>query len=284
MEKWMNMTLFFGSLSIATYAKLFIATVLPANINRILYIDSDTMIRGSLLPLWNENLGGKPVGAVAITMSTLQKHANLMDGKDMYVNSGVMLIDLKLWKRLNIEEKCVNFILFFEGKMNTPDERVVNGVLHDGYIKPIHPKYNYFFDNSFGRYSRNQRFVKQIYSKSIFTEADEDPVIIHFTGEKGIRPWIEGQNSKYHDEYMMYRNLSPWAVYALKKPPVESKYRKSIRSIIHSLPNPILFKYLDFQFFRAGIKSYRYYAKMLKISTIKSEDCVIHNNNDSNFR
>ena len=56
------------------------------------------------------------------------------------------------------------------------------------------------------------RRSKTFYSKKEFEEGKSDPAIIHFTTcfLDGLRPWINGNMHPWRNEFLKYKNLSPW--------------------------------------------------------------------------
>ncbi len=58
----MNVVVDRGSLS--HYARLFVSSDLPQELNRVLYLDCDIVINRSIRELWNLDLNGKTIGAL----------------------------------------------------------------------------------------------------------------------------------------------------------------------------------------------------------------------------
>lgn len=52
-----------------TFLRLIIPNILPAEIERVLYLDTDTLIANSILPLFSLDMKGKAVGAVTQLLS-----------------------------------------------------------------------------------------------------------------------------------------------------------------------------------------------------------------------
>lgn len=52
------------TVSIATYLKVFIVNILPDNIDKVLYLDGDLIVRGSLTDLWNTDISEVSLAAV----------------------------------------------------------------------------------------------------------------------------------------------------------------------------------------------------------------------------
>lgn len=72
-----------------------------------------------------------------------------MDENDRYINSGVLLINLKQWRAERIEEKIIKMIQAHNGFVLHHDQGIINGVCK-GKIKILPPKFNtmsqFFFD------------------------------------------------------------------------------------------------------------------------------------------
>ena len=60
---------------------------------------------------------------------------------DRYINSGVILINLKKWREDNLEKKFIDFINKYNGDVPCADQGTINGVCKNK-ILIIHPKYN----------------------------------------------------------------------------------------------------------------------------------------------
>ena len=76
-------------------ARLLLDKLLPNSIDRILYLDGDTIVRGDLTELWNTDLKDCVIGmGIEPTVDKKRKSA-LGLSKLPYHNSGVLLIDLK---------------------------------------------------------------------------------------------------------------------------------------------------------------------------------------------
>ena len=127
--------------SLSQYARLFVSSDLPANLERVLYLDCDIIIRKSIKELWNLDLQGNVIGAL---MDAFSKHyrANVdLQENDVMFNSGVMLIDLKKWKAEHIEDKLLKFIKIKNGKIQQGDQGALNAVLSkDTYC--FEPRFN----------------------------------------------------------------------------------------------------------------------------------------------
>lgn len=69
--------------------------------DRLIWIDSDTIVLGDLEPLWTMDLEGM---AIAATANPWGNPNNSQDQKP-YLNTGVLLYDMQIWNEENLSEK-----------------------------------------------------------------------------------------------------------------------------------------------------------------------------------
>ncbi|WP_041138610.1 glycosyltransferase family 8 protein [Beduini massiliensis] len=190
-------------------ARLLIASLLPEEVNRILYLDGDTIIRGNLAGLWNTSMGSCVIGACVEPTVDIKRKIQLGLENAPYFNSGVLLINLNQWRKTNAGERIINFYKAGQGRLFAPDQDAINGALKNE-IFILSPKYN--FSNTFLYYP--YRTIKRMMGKNIYIseacyqESKCDPCIIHYLGEE--RPWRKGNSHKYKNDFIYYLNLTPW--------------------------------------------------------------------------
>lgn len=213
-EKWkaklqLNMM---WSISISSYARLFIADILPESAERVLYLDCDMIICSSLMKLWNADLHGCIIGAVQDTVSNQTKDAVGLLPSERYCNAGMLLIDLCAWRKERIGENCVQFIYKRNGSVVHHDQGTINGVLKGKWFRlPL--MYNvmtihYFFDQ--GKVKRYFNDQADFYSVEEIEQSKERPAILHYTPSFTTRPWFK--NCKHPKKQLYWDMISstPW--------------------------------------------------------------------------
>lgn len=210
-ELQINVAVDRGSLS--QYARLFVSSMLPVSFKRVLYLDCDIIIAQSLEELWNLDMHGKTIAALKDAFSKWYRMNIDLKPNDIMFNSGVMLIDLEKWKAQKVEEKLMRFISGKNGKIQQGDQGALNAVLtHDTYC--FEPKFNsvtIFYDFNYKEMMTYRKPPKGFYTEKQIKEATEHPVIIHFTTSfLSRRPWIEGCQHRYLEQWEKYKALSPW--------------------------------------------------------------------------
>lgn len=198
--------------SLSQYARLFISRNLPDGLERVLYLDCDTIIRKSISELWRLDLHGKTLGALLDAFSKYYRANIGLGPNDIMFNSGVMLIDLKQWNERKVEKRLMDFIKKKKGKVQQGDQGALNAVLsHDTYC--FEPRFNsvtIFYDFTYKNMLLYRR-PPDFYPESQVEEAVENPTIIHFTTSfLSKRPWMVGCCHRYVGEWLKYKGISAW--------------------------------------------------------------------------
>ena len=196
-----------------SYCRLFLGTILPKEVERVLYLDCDTLCHGSLKGFWNQDLEGNYGAGVVDAVGEHYYKLFGMNDTSRYCNSGMMLFDLKKWREDGIEVKVARYVRQHNGYVFFMEQSVMNIVLQDK-IKILHPKYNVYTLISSMTYQdlKLLRHCKRFYTEKECEEAKTDPRLIHLTNlfmVKG-RPWYEGNEHTYKELFMKYRMLTPW--------------------------------------------------------------------------
>ncbi len=183
-------------------SRLFLDKILPNEVERVIYIDGDTIVRGALLELWNVDLKDNILGAVVEpVISSKRKEILGLDSKSSYYNAGVLLIDLKQWKAKDAGNRIINYYAEHGYKLFANDQDAINGELKNE-IQTIDIKYNY--NNTFHYYPYYflKKRDKNLPDKEQYRDSVNNPCIIHYLGEE--RPWREGNKHEYRDDYIKY--------------------------------------------------------------------------------
>lgn len=100
-------------ISIATYARLKLGDYLP-NLDKVIYLDVDTLTINSLYELWQTDLSGFAIGACFdsfIEYCTNDYKLNMgLSEEELYFNAGVLVIDLEKFKRRNVYSAAMEYL------------------------------------------------------------------------------------------------------------------------------------------------------------------------------
>lgn len=200
-----------GRFDISTLGRLFLGSLLPETVSRILYLDCDTVVLGDLEPFWNTDLGENLAAAVMEpTIYPQVKRFIGLEEEAPYFNAGVLLLDLARWRQEKLEQQMMDFYREHGGRLYYNDQDVVNGVLK-GRICPVSPRYNFFTNYRYFHYG-NLVSMMPCYGKAVekqeFRQAKRKPVVLHYMGDE--RPWKRGNRNHYRKAYEKYLECTPW--------------------------------------------------------------------------
>ena len=199
-----------GRWNISTFYRLFLPSMLPETVKKVLFIDCDTLVMQDLTPLWEMDMGDKWLYGVDDCRGEAYRTNLGLKPEDNYINNGVILVDLEAWRKNNVEEMFLQYIRTNQGDITFVDQGVQNGVLSKlGRSGLLHPKYNcmtifFAFD-----YKNLIKLRKPPVpgDPAQYQEAVENPAIVHFQScfRMSIRPWVEGCKHPYAKNYLEYK-------------------------------------------------------------------------------
>ena len=192
-----------GHISLAAYYRLFLGSILPLDIHKVLYLDCDLIVNGSIITLWETDIKNVSVAAVEDNWSAVSDLYEKLNYPSTYsyFNSGVMLLNLDRLRKNDFEKKALCFIS--ESNYVTYDQDVLNYILHND---KIFLPYRWNIQDAFLRRNRARRNFPESLRK-IDAEIPH-AVIIHFTG--GKKPWLYKSLHPWKECYFQYLDLTRW--------------------------------------------------------------------------
>ncbi|MFR0569055.1 glycosyltransferase family 8 protein [Bifidobacterium apri] len=199
--------------SLSQFARFFVASDLPGDLERVLYLECDIIFCQSVNLLWNLDMHGKTMAALNDAFSRYYRKNIDLEPEDIMFNSGVMLIDLKRWREQHIEKKLMKFIASKNGRVQQGDQEALNAVLsNDVYC--FHPRFNSVticYDFTYHELYVYRKPAGKYYTEAEIREATEHPVIIYFTTSfLSRRPWVKDCHHRYCQLWRSYKAESPW--------------------------------------------------------------------------
>jgi lipopolysaccharide biosynthesis glycosyltransferase len=181
----------FGFITRATYARLYIPSVLPDTEKRALYLDCDTLARRSVSELFFADMdGAAAMGSpdvqspfVSSTYAVPYWADRGRQADDLNYNAGVLLMDLDVWRKERINERALEYLT--DGRHHfAQDQEAINAVL-PGQIKQMDPRWN-----QQSEIFQKQYEVIQPFSRDVLKQIMEDPWLIHYCNV--VKPWHYG--------------------------------------------------------------------------------------------
>jgi lipopolysaccharide biosynthesis glycosyltransferase len=191
----------------AMWYRVFLSECLP-QVDRVLYLDSDTIACASVAPLWETPLDGCWLAAVTNVFQPNHVHrpAQLgLPGPKAYFNSGVLLMNLEEMRRDRRTDALVEFARSHSpDEIEWPDQDTLNVVL-GRRRRPLHPRWNCM--NSVLSFPQ----AVAVFGSRAVRQARRAPGIRHFEGPEHNKPWHLGCRQDLRELYLRHRRATPWA-------------------------------------------------------------------------
>jgi len=179
----------------ATLYRLMTMRVLPHDIPRLIYLDSDIIVNCDIRELWQEEVGANGLAAVPESVVT---YGNMVDKdickegvvpQDAYFNAGVLLLDMDAYRQH--EDLLEQGLAFLDAHptYNCFDQDILNHVFSSGYRKlPL--RYDYFVE-----------------AERIFGTRAVQPGIYHYAGQ-AFR--LYDSKDCFNQLFSKYYQKTPW--------------------------------------------------------------------------
>jgi lipopolysaccharide biosynthesis glycosyltransferase len=210
----------------SVYLRLFAPELLPASVDKVIYLDSDLVVLADLSELWDREFEGNLLLAVqdtglpfidaeralpnyAACASFLwgsrpigNYDAHGIDSKSKYFNSGVLVIDLEGWRREGISEHFLACLHENREYAKLPDQYVLNTVLAGRWgeldlrwnVAPAIFHYPSAAQSPFG--------------EAEYERAIADPCIVHYVGVQ--KPWRRDWQPAWQEHFQRYLEGTGW--------------------------------------------------------------------------
>lgn len=183
--------------TVEAWFRCLLADLLPS-IDKVLYLDCDTIVRSSLSDMFKVDLEDNLVGVIEDVSRSKTNASRIALEDNFYFNSGVMLINTKAWRKVDFFNHLKNIVMT-DGKIGN-DQDALNKACDNKKCR-LSPKYDYMHV----WWRKNQHEYDEKYAKE-FEKAENNPIIVHFTGVKPNNPACK---NKFCNEYAEYTKLVP---------------------------------------------------------------------------
>lgn len=241
--------------SYAANIRLFLPELLDDSVDRLLYLDSDTIVDGRLDELTEIPMGDYPAAMVLDSLVRLHKIRLGFSKEEPYFNSGVILFQMERWRQERCSEKIAEHVKTVRAHYPSPDQDLLNVVCR-GRIMTLPPKYNFQpIHLAFSAESYFRCFGKWDYYKpEEIANGQKSPVVYHFFRFVGEFPWHKDNLHPDNDIFDQYLAKSAFSDYV--KMPSEAGVILRIEKLLYRLLPRAVFIYL----FRAAYEWFIYRA------------------------
>lgn len=189
------------------YSKVFFSRI--EGLDKIIYLDSDIVVDGSLQPLWDENLEDVYLGAV----QTVTKAKQLLDMSEEtpFFNDGMAIVNVNFCRNNHLIEQVLKVVADYNGNPPVLSEGALNKVCQ-GHVKFISLRWNCMAGLLYMGRLNMHYLARQLnmYSEQDLKESCAHPVIIHYLTAFYNRPWLTPCTHPFRNIYTYYQSKSPW--------------------------------------------------------------------------
>jgi lipopolysaccharide biosynthesis glycosyltransferase len=228
-------------LNLVTYLRLFMPSLLPPDLDRVLFLDADLLIQKDLRGLWDTELGDAPIAAIndyftpyLNTRETIGRESICdrypdkchpvpnyrelgLNGTAGYFNAGVMVVNLKKWREMDVLHQAMDLVRRHHEHVRYCDQYALN-VLFSEKWKPIDPRWN---QNS-NLWAWNDK-TDGAFDPKLFRRLRNDPWIVHFTWTR--KPWHLGCTHPDTRKFFAVVDRTDWRGWRPPVPPRSVKER-----------------------------------------------------------
>jgi lipopolysaccharide biosynthesis glycosyltransferase len=215
-----------GHVNLVSYYRILISRVLPAHLDRVIYLDSDLLVCADLSRLWNQDMQGRWCLAVrdcaapnvdasralpnydlcAPYLSSIHPVPNYrqlgLDPAAPYFNAGLMLVNLAAWRDNDLSREFIECLEQNRAHVRWWDQYALNVVLA-GRWGALDGRWNQgsqIFAYPSWRHNPLDRHE--------FDRVRNDPFVVHFTGR--AKPWAAAFGHPYYKTYFECLDATDW--------------------------------------------------------------------------
>ena len=195
------------------YSRLLISELKP-NLDKAIYLDTDTIALDDISLLWHENLHGKSLGAskdTGVQQTALDNFIKVLKGNpnQPYLTAGVYVIDCKKWRQNNTTHNLL--VLAKKNKKNLLiiiEELFSLYFTDDYYLLPC--RYGFIDANNL---NVDEKLIMGL-TTSYLREELKNIVVFHFAG--GSKPWkscktaAQNRTTLHVNDFWYYASLTPF--------------------------------------------------------------------------
>ena len=209
--------------NVMMFARLLLSSVLP-DLDKIIYLDCDIVVLNDLQSLWNFDVSDVAVAmAPDFTLKDKSTLNRLGITTGYYLNSEVILMNLDYWRKHDVQNRVISYILEKGDKLIYNDQDALNSILQNEH-EELHIKYNF-------SYYYFHRLIGVLYKEKIheIIEARDNPIIFHYFGP--LKPWSLGAYLPGKELFIKYQKLSGWNYKIIQK----NIFRRIVFTLVPSL-------------------------------------------------
>jgi lipopolysaccharide biosynthesis glycosyltransferase len=201
----------FTHISSECYGRLYAPDVLPPHCERVVYLDCDVVVLGDIAVL-NDSADSERTISVVPTVrfpyvsslyepsrAVVFNYAELgIPASNRYFQSGVMVINLKLWREQNVTSRVIEYAKTCKEKLVAVDQGALNAILYNQWFR-LDQRWNQTCT-----VLTPECWTPPAYSRTDWLKTKNDPFIVHY--DSGDKPWNPGFKRPRSSFFYKYLN------------------------------------------------------------------------------
>lgn len=193
-------------ISKATYYRLMISDLLP-EVEKVIYLDCDIVVNGSLKELWETDMTNYAIAAVLQIGHGFEAERLGYPMSYGYFNAGVNMLNLKYFREYGVKEALFQYAEQNADKLLYNDQDILNAVLYDKclHLLPMWNMTSMAYDPNLKHRGdiKNGKVINDFrVEKNNIKQYKNDPIVLHYVSKP--KPWQKGcyhPLSKLYYEY-----------------------------------------------------------------------------------
>ncbi len=188
-----------GHLTRASYLRLLAGQLLPGYVDKVIYLDADTIVEGDISIVWDVDVSAYALAAVRDHEQSDRLRLLIGQPEGVYFNSGVMLLNLDRWRDSKTLTSLIDCVCANAGRHLFMDQDAANLVFQGQWVtlgNEWNVQHTMFRPGGCGQQNTD------MWDRKIL------PAIIHYTGP--YKPWRFLRHHPLRDRYYVYLKLTRW--------------------------------------------------------------------------
>lgn len=184
-------------ISVATYYRLALQDLLPSNIEKIIYLDSDIVVSDNIVKLWDIDLEDNFIAGALDEGGILQIRRLGLPLSHNYINAGICVMNIKKMREINLKHAYSEALYKNYDLITLQDQDILN-ITFVNKVKKLPLRWN--VQSRF--YKQNE--LEYAFSQAELEEAALMPGIIHYSDRE--KPWQHSCRHLLKSYYDFYKS------------------------------------------------------------------------------
>lgn len=228
------------NMSFVSYSKLFCVDYVPDYVDKLIYLDSDTVILGSIRGILDkQGLLGLAKGGFACRTKDVIDY-------DAPFEVAVIVFDANQWRSNDCSEGIKEYISRSRTRFLVQDETIFNILFRDEIYKlPLEYCFG-VIQCAFSEKDYRELSPVEEYTPEEISHAYANPIIIHADLFLGEKPWMENTIHPNKDLFDDWLDRSPWRYWKSVSRIPEDFLHRLERMMYQLLPRRIFYRIWNF--------------------------------------